>query len=150
MGINLKALNVILADDDADDRFFFREIISELDIKINLTEFEDGDHLMDYLVDLPREQLPHLVFLDINMPRKTGIECLREIRADQKFCNVPIIMFTTSINKRDIEDSYKCGANMFIRKAYSFQEGLQTMKKLLEDYSSKSLMNIPRDEYFIG
>lgn len=146
---NLK-LEIMLADDDKDDRFFFRELIDELNANVSMTEFEDGNHLTEHLKKIDMPPPPHMIFLDINMPCKTGLECLKEIRSNEKFCNVPIIMFTTSTNQRDIDDSYACGANLFIRKAYSFKEGIETLKKLFHDFRSKSLMGIPREEYFVG
>ena len=143
-------LQIMLADDDKDDRFFFRELIEEINEDIMMTEFEDGELLTEFLKQIDEPPPPHMIFLDINMPRKSGIECLREIRSNKNYCTVPIIMFTTSSNTRDIDDSYNCGANLFIRKAYSFVEGMTTLRAVFHDFRTSSLIGIPKDHYFKG
>ena len=72
----LTVMNIVLADDDADDRLLFDEAISEIDVKTKLSLFNDGKALMDYLV-LPDTVLPEIVFLDLNMPIKNGMQCLK-------------------------------------------------------------------------
>jgi CheY-like chemotaxis protein len=143
-------LQIVLADDDKDDRFFFRELIDELDDDVRMTEFEDGELLTDFLNHVTEPPPPHMIFLDINMPRKTGIECLREIRSNKNYSKIPVIMFTTSSSARDIEDTFNCGANLFIRKAYSFKEGMKTLKTVFDDFRNNALVGVPRDHYFVG
>ena len=70
-------LNVVLADDDEDDRFLFGEAIKQLSIKTKLSLFKDGQELMDNLFSNEMER-PNLLFLDLNMPVKNGMQCLRE------------------------------------------------------------------------
>ncbi len=144
-----QSITIILADDDADDRFFFRELLSEITFQIELKEYEDGDQLLNDLNALPDPPPPAIIFLDINMPRKTGIECLKDLRSTNKFCKIPIVMFTTSTNKKDIEETKACGANLFIRKAYSFQEGVDTLRGVLESYLKGELLDTPEDKFFV-
>ncbi len=108
---------VLLADDDADDRFLFQELVSELSISAFLMTVEDGEKLMGFLSTLPTSPPPQLIFLDINMPRKNGIECLAEIRSNSKFDNVPVFMFSTSVDSQDIDITYEHGANLYIPKS---------------------------------
>jgi CheY-like chemotaxis protein len=72
-------LRVLLADDDADDCLFFKEALEELPLSTSLTIVNDGDQLMKWLLK-NTSRLPHVLFLDLNMPRKNGFECLTEIR----------------------------------------------------------------------
>ena len=101
--MNTTQLHILLADDDEDDRLIFREAINEVKVKTKLTVVNDGVQLMDYLQQT-EDELPHIVFLDLNMPRKGGIECLRDIRNDPKLSNLSIAIYSTSASEEDIED----------------------------------------------
>lgn len=113
-------LNILLAEDDEDDRFFFKEAIDKVKIKTVLTMVNDGVELMEYLNN-PENTNPHVVFLDLNMPRKGGIECLQEIRSNKKFSNLTIAIYSTSASDNDIEETFVKGANIYIRKPNDFK-----------------------------
>ena len=85
---------IILADDDEDDRLFFTDAFSELKIKTKVDTFKDGVELMNYLND-PEAILPNVLFLDLNMPKKNGIECLHEIKSDDRFKDIAIAIYST-------------------------------------------------------
>ena len=88
-------LRVLLADDDTDDCQFFGKALKELPIETHLTVITDGERLIDYLLKNV-EQLPDILFLDLSMPRKTGFECLAEIRENEKLKDIPVVVFTIS------------------------------------------------------
>ncbi|MBA2611170.1 MAG: response regulator, partial [Bacteroidetes bacterium] len=88
--------NILLADDDTDDCFLFEKALKEIPIATHLTTVSNGEVLMDYLLKNPMN-LPDVLFLDLSMPRKTGYECLIEIKENKKLEAIPIIVFTTSI-----------------------------------------------------
>ncbi len=115
-----KPLDIILAEDDEDDRFFFKEAIEKVKIKTDLTMVNDGVELMEYLKN-PENGKPHVVFLDLNMPRKGGIECLEEIRANKEYNDVTIVIYSTSASDNDIEETFVKGANIYIRKPNDFK-----------------------------
>ncbi len=115
-----KPLNILLAEDDEDDRFFFKEAIDKVKVKTILTTVNDGVELMDYL-DNPENEKPHIVFLDLNMPRKGGIECLVEIRANKKYNDLTVAIYSTSASDFDIEETFVKGANVYIRKPNDFK-----------------------------
>ncbi|WP_370003630.1 response regulator, partial [Winogradskyella sp.] len=102
-------LKIVLADDDADDRLFFEEAFEELKIKSIVSTFNDGDVLMDFL-NKEESNLPDLLFLDLNMPRKSGMECLEEIKADPKFNSIAIAIYSTSASDEDVEKTFIKGA----------------------------------------
>ncbi len=94
-------VDVLLADDDTDDCLFFDKALSAIPVTTHLTIVHDGEQLMNYLFE-HSENLPAILFLDLSMPRKNGFECLIEIRENEKFRNLPIVVFTTSF-RRDAE-----------------------------------------------
>jgi len=120
-------LHIILADDDIDDRFFFEKALKEIPVPNRLTMVRDGEELMNYL-HANTDQLPDVLFLDLSMPRKTGFECLSEIKEDKKLKNLPVIMLSTSFprdNKYEqniISMLYTIGALDYIRKPGDFQK----------------------------
>jgi len=120
-------LHIILADDDIDDRLFFEKALKEIPVPNRLTMVRDGEELMNYL-HANTDQLPDVLFLDLSMPRKTGFECLSEIKEDKKLKNLPVIMLSTSFprdNKYEqniISMLYTIGALDYIRKPGDFQK----------------------------
>ena len=112
-------LNVLLADDDEDDRLFFKDAIDEVKIKTNVTMVNDGVELMDYL-NKQNIVLPHVIFLDLNMPRKNGIQCLEEIRANKVLRDLSVAIYSTSASEDDIEETFVKGANVYIKKPNDF------------------------------
>ena len=86
-------IHIILADDDEDDRMLFTDAFGELRINTKVNTFNDGVELMDYL-NAPDSILPNVLFLDLNMPKKNGIECLYEIKQDARFNDIAIAIFS--------------------------------------------------------
>lgn len=126
--MNDNYINVVLADDDEDDRLFFSEAFDELKIKTRVNTFNDGVYLMDYF-NSEDAILPQVLFLDLNMPRKSGLECLKELRADEKFKDVAIAIYSTSSSEEDVENTFILGANIYIKKPSDFK----SLKKVLSD-----------------
>ena len=119
---------ITLADDDVDDRLFFEDAFDELKINTSVSTCNDGVELMEYLTN-PKTILPNILFLDLNMPRKNGFECLLEIRADKKFDDIAIAIYSTSSSEDDIENTFVHGANIYIKKPSE----LKTLKKVLSE-----------------
>ncbi len=121
-------LHIMLADDDEDDRLFFKEAFEEVKIKYDISTFSDGEQLMEHL-NKSDNPLPDIIFLDLNMPRKSGMECLKEIRANDRLKKISVAIYSTSSNEQDIEDTFVAGANVYIRKPNDFN----MLKKVLSD-----------------
>jgi CheY-like chemotaxis protein len=136
--MNKKQLNILLADDDADDCFFFEKALREIPLATQLTVVNDGERLMDYLFK-NSEQLPDVLFLDLNMPRKSGFECLTEITENNKLKDLYVVMFSTSYTlDRNYEQSmvdvlYRMGAQDYIRKPGDFSK----LKELIQESLTK-------------
>jgi CheY-like chemotaxis protein len=127
----LNTLNIALADDDDDDRKLFKEAMDEIKIKTKLSLFNNGKELMDYLI-LPNVILPEIVFLDLNMPIKNGMQCLSEIRNHPKRRDLLVAIYSTSSSETDIEDTFVNGANIYINKPNSFGELKQAIERVLQ------------------
>lgn len=119
--------HILLADDDKSDRMLFIDAFSELKIETNVQTFNDGIQLMDWL-NKENINLPEFIFLDLNMPRKNGLECLKEIKSNEKFKGIFIAIYSTSDNEDDIDETFLNGANVYISKPTSFS----SLKKVLE------------------
>jgi CheY-like chemotaxis protein len=122
------ALSILLADDDEDDRFFFKDAFEEIKIQTNLEFVHDGMQLMDYLMN-PNNELPDILFLYLNMPKKTGKECLIEIKKTEHLKNIIIAIYSTSSSEEDIEDTFVQGANIYIKKPSDFN----ALKKIVNE-----------------
>lgn len=128
---NKNFVEILLVDDDQDDRNIFSDALSELKIQTNLTLLEDGRDLVSYLED-PKTKMPDILFLDLNMPYKSGVECLKDIRQIPKFRDLSIAIYSTSTSEKDMEDTFINGANIYIKKPNDFTK----LKKVLNDVVS--------------
>jgi CheY-like chemotaxis protein len=108
-------INIMLADDDVDDRYFFSKVLQRLPLHTNLQTVDNGEKLMQWLTD-NAEKLPDVLFLDLNMPRKNGMECLSEIKENEKLKKLPVIIYSTHMHEKDADILYSKGAHYYIRK----------------------------------
>lgn len=139
MDQNSKAITILLADDDPDDRMLTRDAFEESRLHNELETVEDGEELMDYLLNRGKysgesaRPKPSLILLDLNMPRKDGREALREIKSCPELQRIPVVILTTSKAEEDIIRTYNLGVNSFIVKPVTF-EGLVDVLKTLGKY----------------
>jgi CheY-like chemotaxis protein len=127
---NGKKKYIILAEDDEDDRLFFKEAFHELKLSTELRIAEDGFELMNFL-EKPEIDLPQLVLLDLNMPLINGFECLDMMKKNDQLKNIPVIIYSTSDNAEDIKKSYNLGAHYYIHKPINHQQFKIAIKKVL-------------------
>ena len=113
--IKNETIRILLADDDKDDRTDFIEAFETLKIATTVETVKNGIELMKYLNE-PSATLPHLLFLDLNMPKKSGLECLVEIKRMQRLKNLTVVIYSTSSSEKDIEDTFLSGANVYLKK----------------------------------
>ncbi|WP_372752519.1 response regulator [Mariniflexile sp.] len=129
--MNNTIYNIVLVDDDEDDRMLFSEALEEISLKTSLSLFKHGQELLDYLFQ-PNIQLPSLIFLDINMPIVNGMQCLTEIRSKPELKDLFIAMYSTSSSDKDIEESFQKGANIYINKPSCFIKLCEIVEKTLK------------------
>lgn len=98
---------------------FFTDAFEELKINTVVNTVNDGVALMNFL-NAAETVLPNIIFLDLNMPLKSGIECLKEIKANAKFKDIVIAIYSTSSSEEDIENTFVLGANIYIKKPNNF------------------------------
>jgi CheY-like chemotaxis protein len=122
-----EALHILMADDDEDDSVFFTEAIQEIKVRTKVTLVNDGLQLMNYL-NHPGNHLPNVVFLDLNMPLKSGMDCLIEIRKDSRLKDLAVAIYSTSSTEEYIEEAFVKGANIYIKKPDDFS----ALKVILE------------------
>ncbi|MDY7231404.1 response regulator [Hyalangium rubrum] len=131
-----RAITILMADDDADDRDLTRDAMRQSRLRNELRYVEDGEELLDYLnhrgryTDPKDAPLPGLILLDLNMPRKDGREALREIKSHPGLRRIPVIILTTSKTEEDVLRTYDLGANCFITKPGTFEELVEVVKVL--------------------
>lgn len=133
-----KAISILLAEDDPDDRYLIGEALEENLVTNELYIVEDGEELLDYLYqrgkyhEKEKWPRPGLILLDLNMPRKDGREVLGEIKADPELRRIPIVVLTTSQAEDDITYTYDQGISGYITKPVSFSGLLETIKAVGE------------------
>ena len=140
-------LKILLADDDKDDCMFFLEALEELELSTEVTPLYDGVQVMQYLTK-KTNQLPDVLFLDLNMPRKNGFTCLEEIKRSEKLKHLPVIIFSTSYDENVAELLYKNGAQHYICKPADFSQLKMLIQRALSFVSGKKITQ-PRKENFL-
>ncbi|MCV2483626.1 response regulator [Flavobacterium sp. SH_e] len=146
--MNKEHYNLLLADDDEDDCLFFKEALDEIAVSTNLSMVHDGVQLMDYL-KINISNLPDVIFLDLNMPRKNGLECLDEIKKDEKLNNLPIIIFSTSLDSEIVNNLYQNGASYYIRKPGEFSKLKTVIEKALNVASENNFKQPERAKFIL-
>ena len=128
--------SIFLADDDEDDCILFEDALREVCSQTELTTANDGDELITLMkTNVPPP--PDVIFLDLNMPRRNGFECLELIRKTKQWKDIPVVIFSTTGQEEMIKKVYEQGANYFIRKPGSFPKLKQAIRQILEvDWST--------------
>lgn len=129
-----KEVEIYYADDDNDDLELFTDavaiIVEKGKEKIRLNVYNDGESLLKTIEEIEAQE--SVIFLDINMPFKDGIEVLTEIRNDKKYDHLPIVMFSTSSEKEIIKSCWEKGANLYAVKPSRFNELIETIEGVVK------------------
>ena len=136
--------NVVLADDDRDNGLLFKLILNQVDPSKRLTIVKDGEELLRYL----SRQIPDLLFLDLNMPCKNGIECLQEIRLNLQLKDLPIVVYSSSSHMTDIQKSYLHKADLYMVKPFNSIHLKNALESILKMEWRKNYTN--QKYYFIN
>lgn len=105
----------MMVDDDVDDQELFEIALSNLSKETELITVNNGCDALDYLKK-PANKIPDIIFLDLNMPKMGGKECLKELKSDSALREIPVVIFSTSSDNRDKEEVINIGAMDFISK----------------------------------
>lgn len=123
-------MKILVAEDDADDRFLIQTAFEEKGYADILEFVENGIELIAYLDESSKESMPRIILLDLNMPKKDGREVLLELKQHHLFKRIPIVVFTTTKNENEIARCYDLGANTYIVKPTSFEELLFIVEQI--------------------
>ncbi len=133
---NSESIVILMADDDADDRYLAEDALKEARVTNDIRFVCDGEELMDYLYHrgqyIHPESAPHpgIILLDLNMPRKDGREAIEEIKKDPLLRRIPIVVLTTSKAEEDVVRSYELGVCGYVTKPVSFDELIDVMRTI--------------------
>lgn len=146
--MGLQSLDILLADDDTDDCLFFREALEEMPVTANLKTVQDGEKLMQMLTG-NTGAFPHILFLDLNMPRKNGFECLSEIKQTKDIKHIPVVIFSTSVDQMVADLLYKNGAHLYIQKPADFAYFKKVIFDVLALVLKGDFTQPPRENFII-
>ena len=127
--------SILIADDDADDRYLLQTAFNEKGFREKITFVENGVDVLNFLVQIKNgdnavKSYPRFVLLDLNMPKKDGREVLKEMKEHPEFKSIPVIIFTTTKNENEIRRCYELGANTYIVKPVSFDALLRVVEDI--------------------
>jgi len=137
---------ILLADDDEDDCFLFQEALQEITLPTRLTTVRDGEQLMHAL---SKSETPDVLFLDLNMPRKDGLQCLIEIRQQEKYKKLPVIIFSTSNQPDAVDKLHQAGAQYYIRKPSNFEHYRKVISQAMVRIAEHVTTNPSSRDYFV-
>lgn len=140
-----KELHILMADDDTDDQYFFDITLEKLSLSTKLTIVENGEKLMSYLLK-NLKKLPEVIFLDMNMPRKNGAECLKEIKNNKVLAQIPVIIYSTSLNAETANSLYNTGAHYYIRKG-NLKDLENTLQYIITLIIEDRFVKPPKDKF---
>ena len=113
-------MTILYADDDHDDRELMTEAFNTIDPSILCLIAKDGQNALEMLNET--DALPDYIFLDINMPVMDGKKCLTELKKDGRLKEIPVVIYSTTTDKKEINQFYKLGASSFIHKPNNFSD----------------------------
>lgn len=134
---------ILIAEDDADDRFLLQAAFEENGFTDQLNFVENGVEVLEYLSTIntkEEKKYPKFILLDLNMPKKDGREVLKELKQHPSFKKIPVVIFSTTNNEQEMRRCYELGANSYITKPNSFESLLRTVAALRSYWMQTSNM----------
>lgn len=121
---------IILIDDDIDDTELFEEAVNEIDHTIRFRSFADGISAIEAITG--NSEPPDVIFLDLNMPMYSGLEVLKKLRGTSEGKNIPVVIYSTSIAKKDIEELTPFKVSHFVTKPDNFEDLKRRLRQILQ------------------
>ena len=127
---------ILLVEDNPDDEWLILRALRKNNIANQISVVRDGAEALDFLfckgayIDRDPNDLPEVIFLDLRLPKMGGLEVLRIIRVDKRTSQLPVVILTSSDADEDLVNSYRFGANAFIRKPINFSQLIQAIRQL--------------------
>jgi CheY-like chemotaxis protein len=142
--LNHRTTNIVLADDDEDDYLFLKSAVEQSTSPVNLTHVSNWLELLRVVSRVP---LPDVLFLDLNMPVKNGLECLELLRAESKYNTISVIIYSTSSSKKDMDEAYRLGANYYVVKPSSQEAITKLVEKICKMDKDQLLAKQERESF---
>jgi CheY-like chemotaxis protein len=144
--VSALSLPILIADDDADDRLLMKMAFSELNIPNPVIFFKDGDEVMGYLTSTCQENngenaLPGLLLLDVNMPRKNGIQVLREVKTHPYWKQICVCMLSTARTNPQVIEAQESGADNYIAKPDTYDDLLTVVQSVYDQWLQSVIDN---------
>ena len=130
---------ILIAEDDLDDQFILKEAFRANNLQKHILFVENGVEVMEYLNSHPQ---PSLMLLDLNMPMKSGKEVLQEVKSDERFMSIPVIVFSSSNNSMDIYECFELGADSYMTKPGTFAETIKAARDIYDFCMKKTELGI--------
>lgn len=126
---------ILLAEDNPQDVELTVEALEEFNLANSIVSVGDGVEVMEYLNCTGRfanrsTELPSVILLDIKMPRMDGIQVLEQLRSDNRFCKIPVVMLTSSREEPDLKRCYALGVNAYVVKPVNFEDFIAAVKNI--------------------
>jgi CheY-like chemotaxis protein/DNA-binding XRE family transcriptional regulator len=141
--VRYKPLNILIVDNNDQDEFLLREAVEETGFRSSIFSLHDGDsaieHLKTFAFDYGNPKRPDLIFIDINLPKTSGLDVLKFLKKNESTRDIITIVLTSSMKLKDLEESYKLFANGFIRKSHDSDNFQDNIRKVIA-YSYSTIM----------
>ncbi|MEO6671200.1 MAG: response regulator [Ferruginibacter sp.] len=124
----MKLKKILLIEDDKDDQYLFTEALDSIALSAYCKAVNNGQEALHHLQRLADYQM---IFLDLNMPVMNGLECLKQLKADNKFNDIPVVIITTSNNPVELQDCLNLGVKTIFHKPSSFPELCDGLNNIL-------------------
>jgi CheY-like chemotaxis protein len=121
----------LLADDDSDDTEMFCEALTAIDKTFDCRCVENGREVLETLGML--DEMPSLIFLDINMPLLNGWQCLKQLKEAERYRQIPVVIYSTSSHQREIDIAMELGALCFLTKPSDFGELKEMLRVIINN-----------------
>lgn len=136
----MQTKKILIADDDIEDILIIKDAMELFKAGDIVWSAQNGEHVLEVLEkNYAHSSIPCLIVLDLNMPKMNGIQTLRNLKTDERFKDIPVIIYSTSVNPLEKETCMKLGAHSYIAKPVSFKESMETAKIFLQFCESRSL-----------
>lgn len=122
---------ILLVDDDEEDQFIFYDAMDHVDNAEPVHAEICGIDALDYLSSLSHERLPCVVLADLNMPKMNGTELLKRLKADERFSNIPVVIYTTSVNEMERQACLALGAYDYITKPLGYRQSIEVAEMIV-------------------
>jgi len=137
---------ILVAEDDDDDYLIFTIAINDTRLAVAVTRAVNGEELMKLL----EASIPDILFLDMEMPCKDGRQCLKEIRANQQYDELPVIIYSSFTDTNTIEFCFRQGSNLYVIKPNSIGELSEVLRRILTIDWTRLMYFPPKSEFVIN